>query len=121
MGGTMEEHQGWAVVTTGNLTQLRLGSSSLCMTLGSAKDVQSGQPSAQLTTCSRASSLKIDGSRIQDAVTGLCLDITAHGQVAGEPLEWFKCSSDDKINANQHFTMQETPSHLFQVISTESG
>lgn len=118
---TMEEHQAWAVVTEENVTHLRLGASSLCMTVGEEKDVQSGQPSAQLTPCGEASGLMFDGLRIQDINSGLCLDITAHGRIPGEPLEWYTCSSRSQTNANQHFTLEETPSHLFQIISAESG
>jgi len=115
----LEEHQGWAVVTSGNATQLSLG--ELCMTLGMHKDDQSGQPSAQLARCDSASSLILDGERIKEAATGLCLDITAHGGVSGEPLEWYACSGNTRTNANQLFSLEETPSHLNQLISAESG
>merc|ERR1739845_164071 len=101
----MEEHQGWAKTEQGNITQLKLGSGSLCLSLGDKKDAQSGQPSAQLAACSNASILSLEEGRIQESPSGLCLDITAHGRVAGEPLEWYPCSDDRKTNANQHFTL----------------
>jgi len=116
---TLEEHQGWEVVTAANITRLKLG--NLCMTLGDHKDVQSGQPSAQLSNCEFASAVIIDGARIREADTGLCLDVTAHGQVDGQPLEWYTCNTNTKTNTNQMFSFTETPSHLNQVISAESG
>jgi len=116
---TMEENQGWSQQIIGNGTQLKLGDH--CLILGAHKDAQSGQPSAQLAPCNSDANLEMDGTRIRDTVTGLCLDITAHGKVSGSPLEWYKCSSDSKTNKNQQWSLQETPSHLFQIISAESG
>jgi len=112
--GTLQAHQGWRVTNASGSTTLSLG--EFCLGLGPGTDAQSGSPAAQLHSCKSASVVKVVGSAITEA-GGRCLDVTAHGAEAGEPVEWYACNG----GSNQAWALSETPSHLYQVTSGVDG
>eukprot|EP00927_Polykrikos_kofoidii_P079260 TRINITY_DN76045_c0_g1_i1.p1 TRINITY_DN76045_c0_g1~~TRINITY_DN76045_c0_g1_i1.p1 ORF type:complete len:881 (-),score=108.57 TRINITY_DN76045_c0_g1_i1:53-2653(-) len=105
------------------------GAPRFCVAVGPQADVQSGSPSARLRRCDDGvvASLSVDeltrrktqAGQIQEAAGGRCLDVTAHGSIRGEPVEWYACVSGP--TDNQVWSLHETPDHRFQVIASLDG